>query len=195
MGLSGYLTPTALRARSVAVSVRAHASSDIQRWPTMGSNRCTATVWGSVNFRKPSTPCRRDSPEAFIPPIGAPTLPHAAAYPSLMLTMPVSSELAIRRPRATSRVQTEALERAEVGVVGQPHRLLVGTDGVDGHDRAEGLLVPAGHGGSDPLQHRRLVEEGADIRSGPAPDEHPRALDPGIRHVRLDPLHLRRGRQ
>ena len=44
-----------------------------------------------------------------MPPIGAATLPHAAAYPSLTLTVPTAIAVPIRRPRATSRVQTEAL--------------------------------------------------------------------------------------
>ena len=35
--------------------------------------------WVSVYFSRPSRPCRRPSPEDFIPPIGAATLPQVAA--------------------------------------------------------------------------------------------------------------------
>src|SRR5690606_25878264 len=71
--------------------------------------RCTEIVCASVSASIPSRPCRRPSPDALNPPIGAPTDPHADEYPSLTLTVPASTRAAIRRPRATSRVQTLAL--------------------------------------------------------------------------------------
>ena len=44
-----------------------------------------------------------------MPPIGAPVADHAAAYPSLMFTVPARTRAARRRPAATSRVQMLAL--------------------------------------------------------------------------------------
>lgn len=43
------------------------------------STREVATVWDSVYLRMPSAPCRRPTPEAFMPPIGAAVLPNARA--------------------------------------------------------------------------------------------------------------------
>ena len=43
-----------------------------------------------------------------MPPIGASTEAYVAAYPSLTFTVPARIRAAIRRPRATSRVHTEA---------------------------------------------------------------------------------------
>ena len=79
-----------------------------------------------------------------MPPIGAPTLPQAAAYASLMLTVPACTAAASRRPRATSRVQIARVQ-AVVALVRQPHRLVVAADPVDRDDRPERLLGVAGH--------------------------------------------------
>src|SRR3954454_55289 len=71
----------------------------------MPITRCTATVCDSVYFRMPFSPCRRPTPESFMPPIGASCEAQAAEYPSLMLTVPALIRVAISRPRCTFEVQ------------------------------------------------------------------------------------------
>src|SRR5262249_34709784 len=55
-----------------------------------------------------STPCRRPSPDSPMPPIGTSTEAYIAAYPSLTFTAPAGIRAAIRRPRATPQVHTDA---------------------------------------------------------------------------------------
>ncbi len=57
---------------------RTQVSSDIPRKGARGTTCWAETVWDSVYFRIPSAPCRRERPEAFMPPMGAATLPQAA---------------------------------------------------------------------------------------------------------------------
>ena len=70
-----------------------------------------------------------------MPPIGAATLPHVAAYPSLTLTVPAWMRgPRWLRPRRTSRVHTEALRPYSVSFASL-HRLVVG--------RRRGRATPA----------------------------------------------------
>src|SRR5690606_6415423 len=85
----------------------AYCASSMPSEGAIGSRRWWATVWDSVYLRMPSEPCRRPSPESFMPPMGDWTLPYADAYPSLMLTVPVRSRAARSRPRRGFFVQTE----------------------------------------------------------------------------------------
>ena len=75
----------------------------------IGARCCAAIVWLSVYFVMPSAPCRLPRPDWPIPPMGAPDAPQDAAYPSLMLTVPVRIRRARARAVRTSRLQIEAL--------------------------------------------------------------------------------------
>ena len=77
-----------------------------------------------------------------------------------MLTVPALIRAAIGRPRAHVAGPDAGVEAVR-RVVGQRDRLVVAADPVDRHDRAEGLLVAAGHRRRDAVEHGRLVEVAA----------------------------------
>src|SRR5262249_8535727 len=95
------------------LSRRAPVNASENRWPPCAYSgrrpiRCTAIVCASVNRSRPCAPCRRPSPEALRPPIGAPTLPQRAPYASFALPVRVRTGRGSGTPRRTSRVQIEA---------------------------------------------------------------------------------------
>ena len=78
----------------------------------------------------------------------------------LMPTMPASSASATRQTRPMSR-PIEVRGQAELGVVRQRDRLLLGLEPEERRDRAERLLARDHHRGRDIGQHRRLEEPAA----------------------------------
>src|SRR5690606_14882681 len=74
--VGGHRRPVRRNARSPISNAFANVSYDIEPGGRSGI-RCSAMPCASVYFSRPSTPCRRPSPESFMPPIGASMLPHA----------------------------------------------------------------------------------------------------------------------
>ena len=108
-----------------------------------------------------------------------------------MLTVPAWMPAAIRAPTAHVARPHRRVE-AVLGVVGQPHGLVVGGDPVQRHHRAEGLLVAAGHRRGDALEHGRLDDERPDVGALAPAGEHAGALGDGVVDVGEHLLLLRR---
>src|SRR5690606_15157456 len=87
--------PSGFMRRLAVVSVEANISSRTHGGGPEPRRYGAVTFCGSVYFAMPSGPCRRPTPESFIPPIGEPFEAQAAAYASLMLTVPACSLAAI----------------------------------------------------------------------------------------------------
>src|ERR1035437_2198522 len=73
-------TPNLFIAPSATVRVLAHRWSESPNGAANPMTCWAVMFWVSVYLVIPSAPWRRDTPELFMPPIGAPTLPQAAAY-------------------------------------------------------------------------------------------------------------------
>ena len=102
----------------------------------------------------PSWPPSRPRPDSFTPPNGAAA---AVGLMSLTPTMPKRSA-SIARQRPAQVVGVDVAGQAVVGVVGHGDHLVLGVEGDDGRDRAEGLLAVDDHVGRDAGEHGRRVE-------------------------------------
>ena len=111
-----------------------------------------------------------------------------------MLTVPVSIWAAMRRPFATSRVQTDALSPNSESLASATASVSSATSRI-ATTGPERLLAAQPHVLGDAGEHRRLVEERSDVGPGAAAGEHRRALGDRVVDVRRDPLELGRGDQ
>ena len=79
--------------------------------------------------------------------------------------------------------------------VGSIYRFVHRLEGIDGHDRPEGLLIAQLHLVGYVRENRRLEEVGPDLGAGVAAGEQPRTLGHRVPNVPLDLLELLPGRQ